>query len=133
VEEGNERAPRVTSDMLQFVRERVLSVTDLTRTPKLTEILDSYANRLSTEVFVVQNTRNKNAQAVIADLEYFQELLFYKEAVEQSIDNYMYRVALDRENDSCEVPLEQVIEGLNFTNRDLEDIVGMVGEDEEED
>lgn len=106
-----------TAEMLAFLKNQVLTVTDITRSTKLTEILDSYAAKLPSEdVFVVQNTRNKDAQAVIADLEYFQELLMYKEAVEQSIDEITYQVALERKDNPAEIDLAQVIadQGLDM-------------------
>ncbi|MEJ8305751.1 hypothetical protein [Saccharibacillus sacchari] len=57
-----------TSEVLSFLQDQVLTVTDVTRTKKLTEILDIYAQKEPSEkIFVVQNTRNKDAQAVIAN------------------------------------------------------------------
>ncbi|OUS75161.1 hypothetical protein B1748_18675 [Paenibacillus sp. MY03] len=100
----------VTSEMLAFIKNQVLTVTDITRSTKLTEILDLYAAKLPSEdVFVVQNSRNKDAQAVIADLEYFQELLMYKEAVEQSIDEVMHQLVLERKDKPAEIDLAHVI------------------------
>ncbi len=66
------------SDVLKFVKDHVLNISDLTRTSKLAEILELYADKTSDELFVVQNTRNKNGRAVIADLEFFEELLMYR-------------------------------------------------------
>ncbi|HUC93779.1 MAG TPA: hypothetical protein VMS09_17485 [Paenibacillus sp.] len=113
-----------TAEMLAFIKNQVLTVTDITRSTKLTEILDSYAAKLpSEEVFVVQNTRNKDAQAVIADLEYFQELLMYKEAVEQAIDEIMYRVASERKDNPAEIDLAHVIADQDL---DMERIMKLV-------
>ncbi|MFB5762297.1 hypothetical protein [Paenibacillus medicaginis] len=105
----------ITSDMLGFFKQNVLTVTDITRTKKLTEILDSYASSEPNEkVFVVQNSRNKEAQAVIADLDFFFELLQIKEAVEESIDDMMYQITLEREADAANVDLSQVIDELDL-------------------
>lgn len=113
-----------TAEMLAFIKNQVLTVTDITRSTKLTEILDSYAAKLpSEEVFVVQNTRNKDAQAVIADLEYFQELLMYKEAVEQAIDEIMYQVASERKDNPAEIDLARVIADQDL---DMERIMKLV-------
>ena len=97
------------SDVLKFVKDNVLNISDLTRTSKLAEILALYADKTSDELFVVQNTRNKNGRAVIADLEFFGELLRYKEAVDDAMDQIMYQVALERKDEQAEIPLAHVI------------------------
>jgi len=100
---------RVTTDTLEFVQAHVLNVTDLVRTKKLSQILDSYADTKNTEIYIVQNDKRRNAKAVIVDLEYFEELLRYKETVEQVMDEEMVRVAVERKDDVADIPLEQVI------------------------
>jgi hypothetical protein len=102
------------SDVLKFVRDNVLNISDLTRTSKLAEILELYAEKTSDELFVVQNTRNKNGRAVIADLEYFEELLRYKEAVDDALDQVMYQIAVERKDESADIPLAQVIAELGL-------------------
>lgn len=119
----------VRTDILQFIKDQVLSVSDLTRTKKLTEILDMYANPTRSEtVFVVQNARNKEAQAILADFEYFQELLLYKEAVDQAIDQIMYETAMERKDDPAETGLAQVISDFDL---DVDRIIALSEEDEE--
>ena len=105
----------VTSDILQFVQNHVLSVTDLVRTKKLSEILDSYADTVSDEIFVVQNGKNKNAKAVLSNLEYFQKLLKYQEIVEQAIDLHMLEVTLQRKNDVANLSISEVLEDEDIT------------------
>ena len=102
------------SDVLKFVKDNVLNISDLTRTSKLSEILELYADKTSDELFVVQNTRNKNGRAVIADLEFFEELLSYKEAVDNAMDQIMYQIALERKDEQAEIPLAQVISELDL-------------------
>lgn len=102
------------SDVLKFVKDHVLNISDLTRTSKLAEILELYADKTSDELFVVQNTRNKNGRAVIADLEFFEELLSYKEAVDNAMDQIMYQIALERKDEQAEIPLAQVISELDL-------------------
>lgn len=99
-----------TSRMLDFVKKNVLNITDITRTTKLTEILDSYANRKSEEVYIVQNNRNKDAQAVIIDMDFFQELVFYRDAIDNTIDSYMYQVMLERKDDVADIDAATVID-----------------------
>lgn len=105
----------VTSDVLQFVQNHVLSVTDLVRTKKLSEILDSYADTTSDEIYVVQNGKNKNAKAVLADLEYFQRLLKYQEIIEQAIDLHMLEMTLQRKNDVADLSLSDVLDSEDIT------------------
>ena len=102
------------SDVLKFVKDNVLNISDLTRTSKLAEILELYADKMSDELFVVQNTRNKNGRAVIADLKFFEELLRYKEAVDDAIDQIMYQIALERKDEQAEISLAQVISELGL-------------------
>ena len=102
------------SDVLKFVKENVLNISDLTRTSKLAEILELYADKMSDELFVVQNTRNKNSRAVIADLKFFEELLRYKEAVDDAIDQIMHQIALERKDEQAEISLAQVISELGL-------------------
>lgn len=120
----------VTSDVLQFVQNRVLSVTDLVRTKKLSEILDSYADTVSDEIFVVQNGKNKNAKAVLSDLEYFQKLLKYQEIVEQAIDLHMLEVTLQRKNDVADLSLSDLLEDEDIT---WDEVVACMDEIELED
>ena len=119
-EKGKKRTV-VTSSMLEFVEESILGITDLTRSNKLSEILDSFSGKVSSHVYVVQN-KNKPSKAVIADLEYFKLLLEYKEAVEDAIDRYMFGIALERKDDVANIPLAQVLEGENF---DLDEILSL--------
>ncbi|AUW94693.1 hypothetical protein BXT84_12665 [Sulfobacillus thermotolerans] len=100
------------SDVLKFVKDHVLNISDLTRTSKLAEILEMYANEPSDEVFIVQNTRNKHGRAVIANLEFFEELLMYKEAIDTVIDQMMDQIALERKEEPVPIPLAQVISEL---------------------
>jgi hypothetical protein len=120
---------RITSDMLSFLNDHVLSVTQLIRTKKLAEILDSYSRDKSTEVYVIQNTK-KSGKAVIVELNHFQELLLYKEAVEQAIDQAAEEIALERLNATADVPLAEVMQDYNL---DINRIMELVDEVEEED
>lgn len=120
---------RARADQLSFVRERILNVSDLTRTKKLAQILTEYAGVRSEEIFVVQNARNKEGQAVISDLEYFEELLTYKDAVDDAIDELMYEVALERSSDLASIPLSEVIEKLDLN---VERIIALSNEAEED-
>lgn len=120
---------RVTSAVLKFLNDRVLTVTQLTRSKKMSEILDSYSEEKSMDVYVVQNTK-KPGKAVIADLAFFQELLEYKEAVDWALDQTIEEVALSRKETKADIPLTQVIEKKQL---DVDRILRLVDEVEEED
>lgn len=104
----------ITSTTLNFVRENVLSITDLTRTNKLSEILNRYAGEETEEVFIIQNNKNRDAIGVLVDLEHYQRLLRIQEAVEQSVDETMYQIATERINEKAYIPLTDVIEDDDF-------------------
>ena len=120
---------RVTTDILEFLNEQVLTVTQLKRTTKLSEILDSYGKEKSTDVYVVQNTK-KPGKAVIVDLNYFHELLSYKEAIDWAMDQLIEEVALERKDTTADIPLAQIIEENQL---DVSRIIKLVEEVEEED
>jgi hypothetical protein len=117
------------SDVLKFVKDNVLNISDLTRTSKLAEILELYADKTSDELFVVQNTRNKNGRAVIADLEFFEELLSYKEAVDEAMDQTMYQMALERKDEPADISLAQVIAELGLDVNRIAHLSEVVEED----
>jgi len=121
---------KMRTDSLRFLRERVLTVTDIMRTKKLTEILDEYSKGESEDVFVVQNTRNKNAKAILLDFEYFERLLTYEEAIENTMDELMYKKTLERKDQPATIDVADVIDQLQL---DVEEIIRMsetVEEDE---
>ena len=87
---------KLSSALLAFIRNNVLSITELTRTNKLAEILDSFANTKSEQIFIVQNSRNRNAQGALVDVELLQELLMIREAVEHAADRKTERMTAER-------------------------------------
>src|SRR5690606_18154967 len=95
---------------LDFLRKNVYNVTDITRQKKLSEILDLYSGKVTDEVFVVQNGKKRNAQAVIVDLEYFKELLSIKEEVEQAFDQVLFEEASKRVNHEANLGLSEVFD-----------------------
>ncbi len=121
---------KVTTGVLSFLRDNVIGVTELTRENRLNEILNQYSVGISTDVYIIQNHKKKNALAVLSDLDFFEQLLKYKEAVEDSIDNYMFKIALERQDDEANIPLTAVLEGEDFN---VEDIINRASELEIED
>ncbi len=117
------------ADTIQFVKESMLTVSDLTRTKKLTEILNSYADQSSRDVYIVQNSKNRQARAAIADLDYFQELLRYKEAVDAATDEIMHEIILERMDDVADIELEKVIADFNLDEKRIQELVNLIEED----
>lgn len=86
----------ISATMLEFVRDNVFSITELTRTNKLAEILDSFGNKKSNSIYIVKNGRNKDSQGALVDVEMLMELLVYRDAVEAAIDHIVDRAAIQR-------------------------------------
>lgn len=104
----------ISTDTIDFLKKNVLSVTELTRTNKLSEILNSYAVKESSEVYIVQNNKNKNAKAVIVNLEQYERLLKIDEIIEQAIDESVFNMALERKDDKADIPLTEAIDDEDF-------------------
>lgn len=54
-----EEHPMINTNMLDFLRKNVYSVTEITCQKKLSEILDLYSDKVTDEVFVIQNGKKK--------------------------------------------------------------------------
>jgi hypothetical protein len=115
----------LTLDILQFIQQNVLNVSEITRTTKLTEILDSYTDKKSEEVYIIQNTRNKGARGVFLDLDYFAELIAIKQLVEESADLIVERTARDRIHKTAGIGLDTAIARLELNDEDVADIMKM--------
>lgn len=122
---------KVDSNMLEFLQTNVLNITDLTRTNKLSEVLNKFSEKETNEIFVVQNHKNKEAAAALVDLKHYMKLLKLEEMFEQSIDDHMYNVALERKDDVADISLSEVLKDdedidydailSNFDDIDLEE------------
>lgn len=62
-------------------------------------------------------------------MEFFSKLLKYKEEVDAAIDEIMYKVALERKNDSADIHIAEVVKELDL---DEDRIMSLVDEVEEE-
>lgn len=113
------KKPSVTCTTLSFLKENVLSLTDITRTNKLSQILEKYSGKETSEVYVIQNNKSRHAIGVLVDLEHYERLLQIQEAVEQAIDDSMYQLALQRKNEAADIPVTEVIDENDFELSDL--------------
>jgi hypothetical protein len=110
---------RVNSSIFSFIKDNVLSITDITRSNKLSEILNQYAGKETSEVYVIQNNKNRDAVGVLVDLEHYERLLKLQEAIDQATDEYMYQIALSRKDDKATVSLLDVVEDADFNLDEL--------------
>ncbi len=119
-----------TSQTLNFLKDNVLTVTDLTRSNRLSEILNKYAGEETSEIYVIQNAKNRDATAVLVDLEHYVRLLKIQEVFEKTLDEHMYQIALQRKDEKAVLSLSEVIDANDFeldklidsiTNLELDD------------
>ncbi len=114
----NKKKP-VNSSTFNFIKDNILTITDITRSNKLSEILNQYAGKETSEVYIIQNNKNRNAVGVLVDLEHYARLLKLQEAIEQAADEYMYQIALSRKDDKATVSLSDVVEDGDFSLDEL--------------
>lgn len=110
VMESKKIGKSIDAHMLDFLSNNVFSVTDITRRNKLTEILDEFSKKHSDEVYIIQNAKKKNAQGAFLDLDFFKELLVYKEAIDDALDQVILEEALLRKNEKVTLSLSDVFE-----------------------
>lgn len=109
--------------MIKFFQNNVLSVTDLTRSNKLSEILESFSNRKSEDIYLVQNTRNRSAMGAIIDVELLEELLAIRESIAGAVDEAVERSAADRvESFQAKYPISNVLFDMGIEDIDVDEI-----------
>jgi hypothetical protein len=114
----------ISSAMLDFIKNNVLSITDLTRTNKLSEILESYANKNSEEIYIVKNNRNRDAQGAIVDVALLTELLAMREAFFAAADTMIERIATDRvENFQPQTSLSDALHQMDVEKINVDEIL----------
>jgi hypothetical protein len=122
---------RVESNTFSFIKDNILTITDITRTNKLSEILNQYAGKETSEVYVIQNVKNRDAVGVLVDMEHYQRLLRLQEIIEEATDTYMYQVALERKEDKTCIPLSEVVKDDDFDLNELMDSLDDIDLDED--
>ncbi len=123
VKSAMDESKEITSSMIRFVKNNVLSVTELTRSNKLSEILDSFSDRKSEEIYLVQNARNRSAMGAIIDVELLQELLAIREFVSDAADQVVELTAIDRVSTfQADHSLSQALHQIGVENIDVDEI-----------
>ncbi len=115
----------LTSRLFDFLKNNVLNISELTRTKKLTEILDQFAEGKSQEVYVIQNSKNRNAQGVLIDLEFFQELLMFRQWFEEAHDAVVYQMALERKDEEATISMAAV---MKKNDLNVDEVMALVDE-----
>ena len=104
---------------LDFIRKNVLNISDVTRTTKLAEILNSFSGVKSEEIFIVQNSKSKDAQGAPVDVDYLVELLKYKAVFEETLqvaqDEMLVQAVLERQGAMAPRTLGDVAAQLNLS------------------
>jgi hypothetical protein len=122
---AKENHPTLNTNTLDFLKKNVLGVTDVTRSNKLSDILDRFSKGPTDEVFVIQNAKKKNAQAAVVSLEYFEQLLTIKEALDEALDKVALEEAQNRAEKSANFALHDVFDeediDLNQLMKQLEE------------
>lgn len=75
-----------TFDVNNTVNDLRLNATDIADKRKLLEILYRFSAGTKEKTLLVQNRENPKEEGILISLEYFEELLSYKEAVQEVFD-----------------------------------------------
>lgn len=120
---------QITSSMIGFVKKNVVSVTELTRTKKLSQILDGFSNRKSEEIFLVQSTRNKDGLGAIIDVDLLEELLLLREVIAEAADRIVEATAAERVNKfNPNISLAQAMQEVGVTEIDVDEVLRLADE-----
>ena len=115
---------------LNFLRKNVLNVSDVARTKKLTEILNSFAGTKSEEIFVVQNSKSKDAQGALIDIDYLLELLKYKamfdETLEETANEMLIQTVQERQGAIAAKTVGEVADQFNISWEEIAEAKGRV-------
>lgn len=115
---------------LNFLRKNLLNVSDVARTKKLTEILNSFAGAKSEEIFVVQNSKSKDAQGALIDVDYLLELLQYKalfdETLEETANEMLIQTVQERQGAVATKTLGEVADHFNVSWEEIAEAKGRV-------
>ena len=115
---------------LNFLRKNVLNVSDVARTKKLTEILNSFSGTKSEEIFVVQNSKSQDAQGALIDIDYLLELLQYKvlfeETLEETANEMLIQTVQERQSAVATKTLGEVADQFNISWEEITEAKGRV-------
>lgn len=114
--EKKKKRKAIDADTIDFARDHVVNITDITRTKKLSEIMDYLSTQDGRDdVYIIQNSKKKDAAVVLAEVEHYKELLKYKERFDQLQDQLVEMEAIARldANPDGSISFEDMVESLN--------------------
>ena len=95
----------------------------MARTKKLTEILNSFAGTKSEEIFVIQNSKSKDAQGALIDIDYLLELLKYKamfdDILEDTANEMLIQTIQERKGSVATKTRSEVADQFNVSWEDI--------------
>lgn len=96
----------------------------------MTEVLNSFAGTKSEEIFVVQNSKNKDAQGALIDVDYLLELLQYKvlfdETLEETANEMLIQTVQERQGAVATKTLGEVAVQFNISSDVITEAKGRV-------
>lgn len=114
--EKKRKRKAVDADTLDFARDHVVNITDITRTKKLSEIMDYLSTQDGKDdVYIIQNSKKKDTAVVLAEVEHYKELLNYKDRFDQLQDQLVELEAISRldANPNESISFEDMVESLS--------------------
>jgi hypothetical protein len=116
---------RSNTNSINFWMENVMNISEATRQNKLAEILESYATKKNAGIYIIQNSKRKEAAGVISSVGYH---LSREKAIE-NLEDEVLRLSEEVLRLKTQVRAEQpvytfaeALERLKFDQDDLRDI-----------
>ncbi|MEK3717052.1 hypothetical protein NSS64_03405 [Paenibacillus sp. FSL H8-0122] len=119
----------ITTSMINFAKNNVLSITELTRKNKLSEILETFNDQKSEEIFLVKSGRQRDSMGAIINVEFLTELLQLRDKYYEAMDKAVEATALQRlETFEPNVSLAHALDEIGVTDINLQEIQDMADE-----
>lgn len=110
---------------INFWMENIMNISEATRKNKLAEILEGYANNKSRSVFIIQNSKKKEAAGVITSVSYHLSREKTIELLESEVLRLSEEILSLRTKIRTEEPVvtfASALESLQFDQDDLKDM-----------
>lgn len=110
---------------INFYMENVMNISEATRQNKLAEILDSFAGKKNTGIYIVHNSKKKEAAGVISSIGYHlarEKAIGRLEEEVLRLSDEVLRLKAQLRNDEPVYSFAEAIERLGFNEHDLSDI-----------
>ena len=119
----------ITTSMINFAKNNVLSITELTRKNKLSEILESFNDQKSEEIFLVKSGRQRDSMGAIINVEFLTELLQLREMYYEAMDKAVEATAIQRlETFEPNISLAHALDDIGVADINLQEIQDIADE-----